>query len=197
MNIKRLFLLLLGGILTIVLWQCTNDLGTSPAPAILRVYLVTNPADTTIRIGFDTLTVTHSDQFALTIGQMKVYSNDSIYARLFSDFSGYRDEEKEYNLLQRDADSFVPQKIAETYIPPKSYQAIEFVVYPPKQVTIHGLTFPIEIPDGYQPLIRMDCPFVAQSHDEYAIYIRFDAFKSIKRWRDTYMFTPYFEIINK
>ncbi|GEM_PF-6193297 len=197
MNFKRLFLLISGGIVMSLLLYCSNNLGSSPDPAVLRIFLVTNQADTTIQIGFDTLTVSSSDHFELTVGQMKVYTNDSIYARLFSDFSGYKDEEKEYNLLQREASVFVPQKIAETYIPPNSYQNIEFVVYPPKDVTIHGLTFPIEIPKGYKPLIKMDCPFTVYSHDEHDIYIRFDAFKSIKRWRDSYIFTPYFEIINE
>ncbi len=197
MKLKRLFTLYGSILFALMLVHCNDNLGSSPDPAVLRIYLVTNNADTTIQIGFDTLTVTNSDNFSLTISQMKVYSEDSIYAKLFTSFSGYKDEETEYNLLQRQSGSFIHQKIAETYIPPNRYQRIEFVVYPPKEVTIHGLTFPIEIPDGYKPLININCPFVVDQNDEHDIYIQFNAFKSIKRWRDKYIFTPNFEIINK
>ena len=183
-------------LLTLLLLQCNDNLSSNPDPAVLRIYLVTNPADTSIKIGFDSLTVTNSDNFTLTIGQMKIYSEENNYAKLFMDFSGYKDVEVEYNLLQRKQGKFVPQKIAETYIPPNIYKKVEFVVYPPKNVTIHGLTFPIEIPDDYEPLIGLDLNFKIDQNEEYDIYIRFNAFQSITRWRDTYIFTPIFEILN-
>ncbi|APF19563.1 protein of unknown function (DUF4382) [Caldithrix abyssi DSM 13497] len=197
MKLKRLFTFLSGIFCALLLMCCNDHLGSSPDPAVLRIYLVTNPADTTIQIGFDSLTVTTKDDFSLTISQMKVYSQEGIYAKLFSSFSGYKDEETEYNLLERQSGSFIPQKIVESHIPPNQYQRIEFVVYPPDEVTIHGLTFPIDIPEGYKPLITMECPFIADENEEHNIYIQFNAFKSIKRWRDTYIFTPSFELINK
>ncbi|MDW7680150.1 MAG: hypothetical protein SCK70_06275, partial [bacterium] len=63
-------------------------------------------------------------------------------------------------------------------------------------VLIQGLTFPIEIPDDYDPLTSFDHNFTIKENQEYDIYIQFNAFQSISRWRDTYIFTPVFEIIN-
>ncbi len=197
MKCKRLLIFLSSVLFTLLFLRCNDNLNSNPDPGVLRIYLVTNPADTTIKIGFDSLTVTNSDNFTITIGQMKIYSEDNNYAKLFTNFSGYKDEEVEYNLLQRKQGKFVPQMIAETYIPPNEYKKVEFVVYPPKNVTIYGLTFPIEIPDDYEPLISLDHNFKIDQNEEYDIYIRFNAFHSITRWRDTYIFTPIFEIINE
>lgn len=176
--------------------QCATKVEPNPAPGVVRLYLVTNPADTCIQIGFDSLTVTENDLFTLIISQMKTYTNETNYAHLYEDFSGYQDQDLFYNLLERDQNSYVPQMISETYVPPDNYSKIEFVIYPSESVFIQGLTLPIEISDDYDPLISFDHSFTLKENQEYDIYIQFNAFQSISRWRDTYIFTPDFQIIN-
>jgi hypothetical protein len=169
---------------------------SNPDPGVLRIYLVTNQADTCIQMGFDSLTIINSDKFPLTITQMKAYTDEINYAQLFKDFEGYKDEDIEYNLFEREQDKFIPQKIVETYIPPNRYEKVEFVVDTSGYVTIQGLAFPIETPDDYDPLISFDHNFTIDENQEYDIYIQFNAFQSITRWRDIYIFTKNFEIIN-
>jgi len=180
----------------VILFQCTTKVEPNPDPGVIRIYLVTNPADTCIQIGFDSLVVSSNDQFVLIVSQMKAYTNDTNYVRLYKNFSGYQDEDISHNLLERRLDKYVPQMISETYVPPNNYKKLEFVIYPSETVTIQGLTFPIEIPDDYDPLIIFDHSFTIKENQEYDIYIQFNAFQSITRWRDIYIFTPDFEIIN-
>ena len=111
-------------------FQCTTKVEPNPNPGVVRLYLVTNPADTCIQIGFDSLTVSEDDFFVLIISQMKAYTNEINYTHLYKDFTGYQDEDMWYNLLDRDQGSYVPQLISETYIAPNSYNKIEFVLYP-------------------------------------------------------------------
>jgi hypothetical protein len=196
MKIKYL-VIFLGSILSALLFiQCTSNVDSNPDPGVLRINIVTNPADTCIQIGFDSLFITNNDNFPLIISQIKTYTADENYAQLFPNFAGYKDEDIEYNFLEREQDSFVPQKIVESYIPPDAYNKIMFIIYPMESVTIQGLTFPIKTADDYDPLITLDCNYSIDQNQEYEIYIRFNAFQSITRWRDTYYFTPIFEIIS-
>lgn len=180
----------------LIIVQCATNVEPNPDPGIIRLYLVTNPADTCIQIGFDSLTISDKDIFLLIISQMKAYTNETNYAHLYKNFAGYQDEDLFYNLLERDQGHYVSQLISETYVPPGNYSQIEFVVYPFEQVYIQGLIFPIEIPDDYDPLIRFDHSFTIKENQVYNIYIQFNAFKSITRWCDTYIFTPDIEVIN-
>lgn len=196
MKLKYQVIILASILLSLIFFQCTNNVESNPDPGVLRIYLVTNQADTCIQMGFDSLTIINSDKFPLTITQMKAYTDEINYAQLFKDFEGYKDEDIEYNLFEREQDRFIPQKIVETYIPPNSYERVEFVVDTSGYVTIQGLAFPIETPDDYDPLISFDHNFTIDENQEYDIYIQFNAFQSITRWRDIYIFTKNFEIIN-
>ncbi|MDW7680480.1 MAG: hypothetical protein SCK70_07930, partial [bacterium] len=102
----------------LIFFQCATKVEPNPDPGVIRLYLVTNPADTCIQIGFDSLVVTNNDLFNLIISQMKAYTNETNYAHLYKDFSGYQDEDIQYNLLEREQHSYVPQMISETYVPP-------------------------------------------------------------------------------
>lgn len=179
----------------ILLLTCTSDVPHSPNPGILRLYMVTNPADTLAYMGLDTLRVKSGDQFLLRISQRKVFRADSVYAVVFNSLMANHETEDTYNVFKRQERSFVRHLIGEAQLPPDTFIEIQFVVYPDPMVVVGGVGFPIQPVDNYDPLIRLTHTFHIRENDTTEVTIQFNAFQSIKRWRDTYLFDPSFEIL--
>ncbi|MCK4577794.1 MAG: hypothetical protein KAU50_03320 [Candidatus Marinimicrobia bacterium] len=87
---------------SLVFVGCTGPVESSLDPGILRVILQSDPADTSIVVVSDTLTVLPWNSFDVTVFQGKVYS-DSNYALLFKDITAYRPEDLTYNVLKMGA----------------------------------------------------------------------------------------------
>jgi hypothetical protein len=179
--------LLLGVCAIAWLWGCTTGVEPSPQAGIVRVTLESNPADTSIIVIVDTLVISDQDSMDLTVFQGRVAVGDARFATLFPSLNSYRQEDVVYNILRRKSGSYVRYVIFESYVPPGSYDAVQF------GMSATTLKF------HYQPPITIEPPqdslrfvtfrglnFSVSENRVTEIDLQLDPLKSLTRYRDVY-----------
>jgi len=179
-------------ILFFLLGGCDTGIEDSPDPGILRITLESDQSDTVIVIVTDTLTVSDEDVFLMSVFQGQVFE-DSTYGILYPTLSSTRQEEIFYNLIWRESGQYQRFTIFESYVPPGSYNKIEFGI-DSRFLKLQNFDL-IEVltPDNY--FLELPTSFEVKSKGTTEVNVSVKPFQSIIRYRDIYLFQPEMEIV--
>lgn len=181
---------LLGGLA----WTgCSTGVEESPDPGILRVVLQTDPADTTIEIAGQQLTVSPSDSFGVTIFQGRAF-RDTTFAILFKSIDSYREQDFVYNVLKQSGGGFEEFVIFESLIPPGMYDRLQFGVTA-EFLQIGNFQIPVQLPPDARPLMDFDVAYEIESEQTTQITVRLKPLASVERFRDLFLFRRQFEVV--
>ena len=172
---------------------CTTGIEPSPHPGILRVVLQSDPADTSILIVKQTFTVGEGDAFEVTVFQGRAYS-DTTYGILFPTTESYREEQRSYNILERENDTYKAFVIFESHLPPGRYDSLQFGISA-KLLKIGDIEVPVEIPQGVQPFVNLAVGFRVEEDRTTEVDVQLKPLESVHRYRDTYRFIPQVEVV--
>lgn len=174
--------------------SCDTGVEVSPAPGVIRVILQSDPADTSIIIIKDTITVSARDWFGVTITQGKIYHGDN-FAILFKDTKSYRVEDVVYNILERKDGQYQKFTIYESYAPPNSYDKLQFGVTA-SLLKMGFFNIPVQLRPGDALLVDLTANFDIKENQTTEIFVQISPFKSVVRYKDTYYFTRQMQIID-
>ncbi|HOX87335.1 MAG TPA: hypothetical protein PKW76_14050 [bacterium] len=191
-HLKAVFLLI--ALLSVVGYfaNCTTSVEPSPMPGILTITLQSNPQDTLIVIIRDTLIVGPEDYFGAVIFQGRVFS-DKNYAFLFNEKDNPRQEDKTYNIIERIDHEYTKYKIFESYVPPGSYDRIQFGIKG-DLVKLSYFDIPVKMPEGESPTQTLEADFNVEENKRTEITVQISPFESVARYKDSYLFRPVLEI---
>ncbi|NOX38208.1 MAG: hypothetical protein GXO78_11820 [Calditrichaeota bacterium] len=178
----------------LLLLNCDTGIEPSPSPGILRVTLQSDPADTIIVIVKDTFVVAEKDSFGVTIFQGRVYSGET-YAVLYPTLKSYKQEDRVYNIIRREAGGYYPFTIFETYVPPGKYDRIQFGL---KAHTLKLKNFDeikVEAPENANPIVSLEADFRVEENQVTEINVYIQPFQSVQRYRDIYQFIPRLQVV--
>jgi hypothetical protein len=184
------FLLLIVGA---TLWRCNNSVESSPQPGILRVTLQADPSDTTVVIVKDTFNVAQNDSFGITIFQGRAF-HDTNFAVLYPRLHSTMQTDVNYNIIEKESDSYQQYVIFDTYVPPFHYDHIQFGVRS-NVIKFSGFDeIQVNLPPGANPLIDLKQNFTISENKVTEINVQIKPFQSVQRYRDTYQFFPQLEV---
>jgi hypothetical protein len=171
---------------------CNTGIESSPDPGILKITLQSDPADTVIIIVNDTITVGEDDEFIISIYQGRSFA-DSTYGILYPEIESYRQEERYYNLIERENNQYVQFNMFESHLPPMSYDQIEFGIDSEYLKLQNFDQINVITPPSY--FITLPLNFEIEENRTTEVNVQVSPFKYITRYRDTYIFQPEMEII--
>ena len=187
-NLKYLLLTSIAGLLLFTGSGCdVTGVQESEEMGVIRVMLRANPADSTITIGGDRVVADSTDEFRISVFQGRM-SKDSVFSLLFNDLYGYEQEERLYNVFERNTEGEMKEfRIFHTYLPPGQYQSLEFGLTA-EQVNIDDFTIPVDLPPDSSTLYRQrfEEPVTISSNDTTVIRLQFSPFESIQRYGDEF-----------
>lgn len=198
-NRKFVIVFLFSAALTflIIVPGCGTGVDDSPDPGIVRITLQSDPSDTILVERSDTFSVStkYDAVFVLKVFQGRVY-RDTNFAVLYPSLTSYRQEDITYNIIEVDSSSNYKRfSVFESYVPPGDYTRLEFGISPSsdhnlKIVANSGKKFenPVELPPGEKLLVGFDQNFIVYSKKVTQIDVQVSPFRSIKRYRDIYIF---------
>lgn len=179
----------------LLLAACDTGVAPSPDPGVLRVTLQADPADNTIAVGKDVLTVAPGDRFDVTVFQGKVY-RDSVFAVLLPTLDAYREQDAHYNVLARRGEAQPARyTIFESYVPPGAYDRLQFGATA-TELRIGGFVIPMALPPNTPGLMDFEADFEVVENDTTEITLRIKPFQSVARFRDSYQFTRQIEVVD-
>ncbi len=172
---------------------CSTGVEPSPKPGILEVTLQADPADTSILIVNRVFTVSEGDEFPVTVFQGRAY-NDSTYGILFPTPESFREEQRQYNIIEMENGQYTRYTIFKSHLPPGQYERIEFGVTA-KRLRIGTLEIPVEVPPEVEPFVELPAAFRIEENRTTVVHVYLKPFKSVRRYRDTYQFIPQAEVV--
>ncbi|RQW02811.1 MAG: hypothetical protein EH225_08010 [Calditrichaeota bacterium] len=178
---------------SIQLFNCSAGIEDSPSPGILRVTLESHPADTTIIIVTDTLTVSDNDVFLISIFQGKVYQ-DSTYGVLYPELQSYSQEQRFYNLIEREESQYQKFTIFESYVPPFAYNKIQFGIDSRFLKLRNFDQITVVTPTNY--FLDLPANFEVFENRITEVNVRVKPFEAVTRFKDSYIFEPEMEVSN-
>jgi hypothetical protein len=180
------------GFICFGLISCQTGVESSPDPGTLRVILQSNPADTSIIIINDTLTISKYDNFRTIVFQGKAYS-DTNFAILYPTIHSYRQEDDTLNIIYRENNTYKPYKIFESYLPPGNYTSIAFGLTA-NLLHINLFDIPVELPPDSPKVVTLPVNFQISQSGVTEIDVQLSPFKSVTRYRDSYYFNRQLKI---
>ncbi len=180
------------GLISIGILSCSTGVESSPDPGVVRIVLQSDPADTSIIIINDTLTVSKYDNFRTIIFQGKAYS-DTNFAILYPTIQSYRQEDDTINVIDRENDVYKPYTIFESYAPPGNYTSVVFGVTA-NLLHISVFDVPVELPPDAPKLVTLPVNFKVSQNTTTEIDVQLSPFKSVQRYRDSYYFNRQLKI---
>ena len=190
-----LFLLIVTVIVGISLTNCSTGIESSPDPGILRIILESDPSDTTIIIVTDTFTVSEKDYLKAEVYQGKAYI-DTVSAVLYPEVRSTRQEGVKYNIIARENNQYCEFTIFETHVPPDDYNRIQFGILADSLKLGSFDVIKVESAEDSNLIVDLYKNFYVKENGTTEINVRIQPFKSIKRFKDTYRFSPKMEIFN-
>lgn len=196
-KILYLLIITISTILAITGFSCGTGVEDSPQPGIIRVKLQADLSDTLLIERSDTFAVNmkYPAVFMIKIFQGRIFQKKN-FAVLYKTKSSYRQEDVLYNILELDnSDKYKEYIIFESYIPPGSYDKIEFGVNASKDdklkiIALSGKKFEnsINLPPGEKLLMEFFQDFKISENRVTQVNFQISPLKSIKRYRDVYHF---------
>ncbi|MGE5313074.1 MAG: hypothetical protein ACM3Q4_00105 [Acidobacteriota bacterium] len=200
-------ILILLALAAALLAGCTTGVQESPDPGIFRVTLTVNDADSTLVILGDTARSSRIDRYTVTAAGGRLYRGDN-YVDLFLTPTIDRITGSTINLLQRQwpdgrlvgaNDPFEIQRsqtkpvtytIFEWHTPPGTFDnfqfsliGIEVFVAIPRQ-----FNNPLQLPDSTSAVMNFPETITINEGQVTQLDLVIDPYKSIRRFRDTYIF---------
>ncbi len=173
---------------------CDTGVEVSPKPGILRITLQSDPADTSIVIVKDTVRVAEGDSFGVAIYQGKVY-NDSAFALLYVTPQAYQQQDVIYNIIKRHGGQYHKFTIYECHVPPFSYDKITFGMTP-RILRLGTFEIPVKAPTDVSPFVELATQFYVEEGGVTEVELRVRPFRSVRRYRDSYLFVPDVEVVS-
>lgn len=180
------------GLLLTAALGCDTGVETSPDPGVLKVTMQADPADTTIEIAGELLSVSPGDSFGVTIFQGRAY-RDTSFAILFKSTTSYRERDFVYNVLSRDGDAFEEFLIFETQLPPAEYDSLRFSATA-EMLRIGSFQIPVRLPPDVTPSMDFPTNFRIVERETTEVKVMLRPLESVQRFRDTYLFHRQFEV---
>jgi hypothetical protein len=172
-----------------VVWLggCTSGVETSPQPGIVRITLEGNPADTSFIIIVDTVSVSTGDSLNLTVFQGRVTGSDGRFATLFPTLTSYRQEDVVYNVLRRENDAYHRYVVFESYVPPQTYDAVQFGLSASALKFLFQPPIVIEPPlDTLRFVTFRGLNLTVSENRVTEVSLQIDPLKALTRFRDVY-----------
>jgi len=201
----RVFLLLTLAFIfaLLVLFQgCSNEYNVtgieSSDPGILRIYIQSDNADTSIVVAGDTVVVGSSlDSLDLNIGQGRAY-RDTNYAVLYKSIDtdssdSYRERTKTVNIIKQNDVGYEEYLMFESYLPVATFDSLKISITA-RFLRIGYYQIPIEMPDSESALIRFDDNFDIHEGRVTEIHLQIKPFQSLVRVVDSFHFIQDIEV---
>ncbi len=170
-----------------VIAGCKTGIEDSPQPGTVRVMLRADPADTTIVILTDTITVSNSDSIDLTMFQSKVFSGQK-FAVLYQTKSSYRQEDVQYNVLRRENGEYATFTIYDSFVPPGSYTGLQLGITASILKLFGVAPIQLQLRPGAPSLMSFSVNFDVVENRTTEITVEISPLKSLSRYRDIYYF---------
>jgi hypothetical protein len=187
--------------------SCTTGVDASPEPGVFRVTIVSNDADSILVILGDTARCSRVDRYTVTTSKGRLYQG-SFYVDLYAEPTIDRIPSTTINLLQRQwpdgrlvdgTDPFeiprwktspVRYTVFEWYTPPGTYDKFEFGLSGSEVFVAIPRQFdnPLQLPDGVSSIMDFPRSITVNAGKVTQVDIAIDPYKSIQRYRDTYLF---------
>jgi hypothetical protein len=188
-------------------FSCTTGVEESPEPGILRVTLKANEADSILVILGDTARCSRVDRYNVIVSRGRLYRGVN-YVDLYLTPSIDRITADTINLIQRqwfdgrlvnDTDSFeIPRSqtryigytVFEWYTPPGVYDKLQFALTGIEVFVAIPRQFnnPLQLPEGTSSVMDFPVPITVEEGKVTDVQFEIDQFKSIRRFRDSYIF---------
>jgi len=172
---------------------CSTGVEDDPGKGIIRVFVSSNPADTSIVIANKIFVVKSGDTFVVKFVQGKVYI-DSTFFILYPDTTSYTQEDRQFNILaMSDSSGYQEFRVFESFLPAGFYDRLQFGLTA-TEVVLRGNHIPISLPPG--EMLLMDFPLEMFIEEERVTEIRLVIwpFQSIRRYQDSFHFHRRIEI---
>ena len=170
-----------------------NPVDVEVDPGLLRIILQADPSDQSIVILGNTIQASEDDSLGINIFQGKAIALDSNYAILYKDVLSWTQEQYVYNVLSRDGDEYLKQKIFESLIPPGDYRGISLGIEG-TIMEIGPYRIPIELPSGAESIMFFEHEYKVSEKEVTEIHLQISPFKSMNRYLDSYQFARISEI---
>lgn len=203
-NFIELFFVVLG----LLFFSCTTGVEKSPEPGILRVTLKANEADSILVILGDTARCSRVDRYNVIVSRGRIYRGEN-YADLYLTPSIDRIAADTVNLIQRQwldgrlvnstTDPFeiprwqtryVGYTVFEWYTPPGTYDKLQFALTGIEVFVAIPRQFnnPLQLPEGVSSVMDFPASITVEEGKVTEVQMEIDPFKSIRRYRDSYIF---------
>lgn len=188
-------------------FSCTTGVEESPTPGILRVKLQSNEADSILVILGDTARCSRVDRYNVIVSRGRLYRGKN-YVDLYRTPSIDRITADTINLIQRqwfdgrlvnDTDSFeIPRSqtryigytVFEWYTPPGAYDKLQFALTGIEVFVAIPRQFnnPLQLPEGTSSVMDFPASITVEEGKVTDVELEIDPFKSIRRFKDSYIF---------
>jgi len=175
-------------------WSCTTGINRSKDPGVIRVNLQSDPTDTTITILGKIYSVDSTSIFNIYIFEAKAYI-DSNYSFLVPRLTDYYDDGRYYNILEMEETTYKKYKIYESFAPPDKYDRLQFGLTA-STMKIGEYKIPVELPPDENVLLDFYDDFEIYENDTTEINIQIAPFRSVERYRDSYLFNREVNIVS-
>ncbi len=193
---------------------CTTGVEPSPEAGIIRVTLKSDDADTVLVILGDSTRFSRVDWFYVVVSEGRLFKGAN-YADLYRTPSLERISSDTVNLLQRQwldgrlvtpsdplfeipayQTRYAKKTIFEWYVPPGSYDRLQFGLTGIEVFVAIPRRFrnPLERPKGVSRILNFPSPITIESGKTTQIDMEIYPFRSIRRFRDSYLFDPQINI---
>lgn len=204
---KNSFFVFIVTCLSLLLNSCTTGVEESPEPGIFRVTIVSNEADSILVILGDTARCSRIDRYNIIVSKGRLYRGEN-YVDLYAEPTIERITSVTVNILQREwlngalvgaNDPYeipryltrpVSYTVFEWHTPPGTYDKIQFglsgievFVAIPRQ-----FNNPLQLPEGVSSIMELQHSVTVKSGQVTQMDLVIDPYKSIRRYRDAYIF---------
>jgi hypothetical protein len=214
MSKAHVYLLVMAILLVAFLISCTTGVEPSPASGTVRVTLKASEVDTAIIILGDTSRFSRWDAFNLFISQGRVYQGQN-YSPLYVNTSLDRISSDTVNVIARewldgtpitiiDTTAITPRNskyrkyvLFEWVVPPGSYDRLQFALTANEMSTFIPKIYqnPVFLPADTSPVLDFPISFSVNENGTTQIDIEIYPFKSVHRYRDSYVFDRKLEVV--
>lgn len=210
------FFVLLFATLGVLFFSCTTGVEESPEPGIVRVMLKANEADSILVILGDTARCSRVDRYNVIVSRGRIYRGEN-YSDLYLTPSIDRIAADTVNLLQRQwldgrlvntttdpfeiprwQTQYVGYTVFEWHTPPGTYDKLQFALTGIEVFVAIPRQFnnPLQLPEGVSSVMDFPASITVEKGKVTEVQMEIDPFKSIRRYRDSYIFDRVLKIKN-
>lgn len=180
------------------MWGCDAGIEPSPRPGVLRVTLQAAPEDSVLEVQGQRFIARSRNDFEMNIFQGRALK-DSLYADLFPELEDFRQEDRQYDILELEDGKPVRYTIFETHLPPQTYNELQFGLDADSIRVNNEFTFldiGVDLAEGETQPLSFEREYRITEKDTTVIHLQIKPFESITRFKDSYRFSREIEIVD-